>query len=288
MRYAILTNPVSGSMTVDQKRRALAPAAEILDARIYGLDSGRTAELVQCARQLVNTCDVLVAAGGDGTFSDIINAIDTSRTPVAYLPLGTGNALHHAFSYRGKLADIAARIRRAQVRAYDLIDCDGKKRAVMASTGIDATIIRLRDAYRMRGISGFNAYMRGTLAAYFREYERVSAEVVVDGAAFEVRNLLSLMVVKQPFFGFGMKVVPNARFDGGQLHVLWINSGLLKFALGGLAAFTMGNRVGIYRPCRHVEVRLERPLALQIDGDSAWEASAFNFTVLPGALRIKC
>ena len=78
----------------------------------------------------------------------------------------------------------------------------------MASTGIDATIIRLRDAYRMRGISGFNAYMRGTLAAYFREYERVRAEVVVDGVAFEVRNLLSLMVVKQPFFGFGMKVVP--------------------------------------------------------------------------------
>lgn len=288
MRYAILTNPVSGAMTVDQKRRALAPAAEILDARIYGLDCGRAAELIQCARELANTCDVLVAAGGDGTFSDIINAIDTSRTTVAYLPLGTGNALHHAFGYRGKLADIAARIRRAQVRAYDLIDCDGKKRAVMASTGIDATIIRLRDAYRMRGISGFNAYMRGTLAAYFREYERVRAEVVVDGVAFEVRNLLSLMVVKQPFFGFGMKVVPNARFDGGQLHVLWINAGLLKFALGGLAAFTMGNRVGNYRPGRHVEVRLERPLALQIDGDSAWEASAFNFTVLPGALRIKC
>ena len=288
MRYAILTNPVSGAMTVDQKRRELAPAAEILGAKIHGLDAGGAAELIQCARELASTCDVLVAAGGDGTFSDVINAIDTSRTPVAFLPLGTGNALRHAFSYRGTLADIAARIRRAEISTFDLIDCDRKKRAFIASTGIDATVIRLRDGYRIRGISGFNAYLRGTLAAYFREYERVRAEVVVDGVAFEVRNLLSLMVVKQPFFGFGMEVVPHARFDGGQLHVLWINSGLLKFALGGLAAFTMGNRFGIYRPCRQVEVRLERPMALQIDGDSAWEASAFCFKVLPGALRIKC
>jgi diacylglycerol kinase family enzyme len=37
--------------------------------------------------------EVIVVAGGDGTFSDVINAIDTSRTPVAYLPLGSGNAM---------------------------------------------------------------------------------------------------------------------------------------------------------------------------------------------------
>ena len=252
------------------------------------MDARTSGELVQCARKLVSTCDVLVAAGGDGTFSDIINAIDTSCTPVAYLPLGTGNALRHALHYRGTLVDIAMRIRKGEIRTYDLVDCDGKKRAFMASTGIDATIIRRRDAYRTRGITGFNAYFRATFGAYFREYERVRAAVEVDGTTFEVGNLLSLMVVKQPFFGFGMKVVPKARFDGGQLHVLWINSGLLKFALGGLAAFTMGNRVGFYRTCQRVEVKLERPLALQIDGDSAWEADAFSFTVLPRILRIKC
>ncbi len=288
MRYAIITNPVSGGTNVDQKRRALAPAAEILDAEIYGLEARTAGESVQCARDLVSSCDVLVAAGGDGTFSNIINAIDTSRSPVAFLPLGTGNALRHAFHYKGTLVDIAERIKYGKIRAYDLIDCDGKKRAIMASTGIDATIIRLRDAYRTSGITGFNAYFRATLAAYFREYERVGAAISLDGADFEIPDLLSLMVVKQPFFGFGMKVVPKARFDSGQLHVLWVNAGIFKFALGGLAAFTMGNRVGIYRTCRRVEVKLERPLALQIDGDSALEADSFSFTVLPRALRIKC
>ena len=72
MRYAIITNPVSGKMTAEQKRAALAQAAEILDTEIHGLDTTTAEEFGQCARELATRCDVLVAAGGDGTFSDII------------------------------------------------------------------------------------------------------------------------------------------------------------------------------------------------------------------------
>ena len=115
MRYAIITNPVSGEMTADQKRAALAQTAEILNAGIHGLDTTTAEEFGQCARELATRCDVLVAAGGDGTFSDIINSIDTAQTPVAFLPLGTGNALRHALQYKGELADIAVRIRNGEI-----------------------------------------------------------------------------------------------------------------------------------------------------------------------------
>jgi len=75
MRYAIITNPVSGKMTVDQKRTVLAKAAEILDAKIYGLDTITTDDFSQCAHELTTHYDMLVIAGGDGTFSDIINSM---------------------------------------------------------------------------------------------------------------------------------------------------------------------------------------------------------------------
>ena len=75
MRYAIITNPASGRMTVDRKRSELAKAAQILDAQIHGLDTGSAQELAQCAQGLAARYDILVAAGGDGTFSDIINAV---------------------------------------------------------------------------------------------------------------------------------------------------------------------------------------------------------------------
>ena len=288
MRYAIITNPVSGKMTADQKRAALAQAAEILDTEIHGLDTTTAEEFGQCARELSTRCDVLVAAGGDGTFSDIINAIDTAQTPVGFLPLGTGNALRHALQYKGELADVAVRIKNSEIREYDLINCDQERRAFTSSVGIEGTIIRLRQHYRARGGTGFKTYFRAVLKSYLKNYERANAKIAVDDDTFEVRNLLTLMVVKQPYYGFGMKVVPRARFDDRQLHILCVSSGLIKTVIGGTTAFIIGNRIGEYCTGRQLRVKLDRPLVLQTDGDEGWAADSFSFTILPKALKIKC
>jgi diacylglycerol kinase family enzyme len=288
MRYSIITNPVSGTMTAEQKCAALAQAAEILDTQIHGLDTTTAEEFGQCARELASRCDVLVTAGGDGTFSDIINAIDTIQTPVGFLPLGTGNALGHALQYKGDLAEIAVRIKNSEIRQYDLINCDQKRRAFTSSVGIEGTIIRLRQHYLARGGTGFKTYFRAVLRSYFKNYQRASATITLDGDTFEVTNLLTLMVVKQPYYGFGMKVVPRARFDDRQLHILCVSSGLIKTVIGGTAAFIIGNRTGEYRTGGELSVNLDRPLVLQTDGDEGWAADSFSFTILPKALKIKC
>jgi diacylglycerol kinase (ATP) len=264
MRYAIITNPVSGKMTVDQKRTVLAKAAEILDANIYGLDTITADDFGQCARELATHCDVLVTAGGDGTFSDIINSIDTAHTT------------------------IAMRIRDGKIQEYDLINCDKKKRAFMTSIGIEGTLIRLRNQCLAQGATGFKTYLRAAFNAYFREYKRAIATITVDDATFDTENLLSLMVVKQPYYGFGMNVVPEARFYDRKLHIFCINSGLLKCTIGVVTAFTIGNRIGKYCTGQKISVQLERPLILQIDGNYAWKSDVFSFTVMPNALKIKC
>ena len=288
MNYAIITNPVSGGMTVDQKLSALAEAAEILKADIYGLDTGSAQDFSNCARDLASRCEVLVVAGGDGTLSDIINSVDTSETPIAFLPLGTGNAMRHSLKYKGSLPAITRRIRDGKIHQFDLIKCDEKKRAFIASVGIEGTIVRLWQQFRERGSSGFKAYFQATWRSYFREYKRANGIMVVDAERLEARNLLSLMVMKQPYFGFGMKVVPEARFDDGQLHIRCINSGLLKTSFGILTAFTLGNVTGQYLTAAELTVKLDRPLVLQCDGNEGWEADFFSFKILPKALKIKC
>lgn len=288
MRYSIIANPASGKMNVNQKLSTLAKAAEILEAEINGLDTVTADELGQCARELAARSDVLVIAGGDGTFSDIINSIDTTRIPVAYLPLGTGNAMRNALKYKGDLADIAMRIRGGKIREYDLINCDDKVRAFMVSVGIEGAVIRLRDQYVSRGGSGLKTYLKAVINSYFKEYNRASARIAIDGELLEVKNLLSLMVVKQPYYGFGMNVVPKARFDDRQLHIVCINTGLFKSVIGGLSAFTIGNRIGQYHTGLQVTVNLDRPLTLQYNGNEGWDAETFTFTTLSKALKIKC
>lgn len=288
MHYAIITNPVSGGMTVEQKRSALARAAEILKADIHGLDTASAEDFTNCARDLAGRCEVLVVAGGDGTLSDIINSIDTSKTPIGFLPLGTGNAMRHCLKYRGDLADIAMRLRDGSIHQFDLISCDQKRRAFIASVGIEGTIIRLWQHSRARGSAGFKAYFLATLSSYFREYKRANGIIEVDAERFEAKNILSLMIMKQPYFGFGMKVVPRARFDDGQLHIRCVNSGLLKTSFGILTAFTLGNLVGQYLTGKELSLKLDRPLVLQCDGNEGWESDSFSFRILPKALKIKC
>ena len=288
MRYAIITNPVSGQMSLGQKRAALAPAAEILKAEVHGLDTATSREFIQCARDLAGRCDVLVAAGGDGTLSDIINAVNTSRICVAYLPLGSGNAFAHALHYRGHLIDMATRILEGKIHEYDLISCDGKRRAFTASLGFEAAVLKLREQYVAKGMTGMKAYMKALCDAYFVTYKRTDATVVLDGDPFDVRNLLSLMVVKQPYYGYGLKVVPRARFDDRRLHILHTNAGLFSVCVGLATAFFIGNPIGQYRRGEHVHLAAEKPLPLQVDGSFAWQASEFSFEVLKKALRIKC
>jgi len=288
MHYAIITNPVSGGLSPGQKRSALAKAAEILDAEIYGLDTRSVQEFGQCAEQLAGRCDVLVAAGGDGTFSDLINAVDTKHQAVGFLPLGTGNALRHALRYPSDLSRAARRIKQGGIHRYDLIDCDGKKIAFTASVGIEGTVIRRWQQRRTRGGGGFKTYFLAFIDAYFRLYQRANAVIQMDQETIRIEELLSLMVVKQPYYGFGMKVVPKARFDDRKLHTLSVDSGPFMTFIGGLAAFTVGNPIGRYRTGKALKVELDRPLMLQADGNLGWEADSFSFRILPGALKLKC
>jgi len=288
MHYAIITNPVSGKMSADQKLSALAKPAEILNAEIYGLDTVTAEDFGQCARELASKCDVLVGAGGDGTLSDVINAIHPGQKIIAYLPLGSGNSMGYALGLRGTLSHMAMRIKEGRIHDYDLIDCDEKRRAFMSSVGFEGSVLRLRDQYLAQGTSGFSVNLRAVLRAYFREYSRQHAEITLDGVTFIVKDMLTLMVFKQPYYGYGMKIVPRARFDDGLLHVLSVDCGLFGSIIGAVTSFAIGNRVGQYRSGLELAVKLERPLVLQVDGNIGWKAHFFNFRVLPKALKIKC
>ena len=287
LRYTILANPASGNLSRQRRYALLKQAADLLSAEIHGLDTASAEEFSQCAREQAERCDVLAVAGGDGTFSLAINALETPSTAMAFLPFGTGNALTYALGYRGGTEAIAARIRAGRRHSCDLIDCGGRKKGFMVSLGIDGAQIHLYEKYRRRGYRGLNAHIRAGLRAYFKEYRPAGAVVTVDNVSRHVRRLTSFMVVKQPFFGKGLQAVPRARWGDGFLHTLTLASGLPGIVGGLFTGFTIGNRCGDYRRGKTAAVRSTSPLTLQVDGDAGWSADQFTFSVLEGAIRLK-
>jgi len=287
MKYAIIANPAAGPLPPHKKYVVLSHPARILRSAIFGLDTSSPDEFTDVARQLAKDMDVLVVAGGDGTFSDIINAVDLSGVILAYLPLGTGNAFKYALSYKGRLNELSRRIKTAPVRALDLVDCDSKRKGYMVSAGLEGEVIRLRDQYESRGSSGIKTYGRAVFQAYFRHFKRNSAKIVTDETTISAENILSIMVMKQPYYGAGMQIMPRAKFDDGLLHMKIINSGLAKSVLSGLGSFLSGSELGDYRTAKKMTVHFEHPLWLQIDGNSGWHSKTFCFSVLSQCLWIK-
>jgi len=286
MKYAIITNPSSGEMSAKKKREEIEKASRILHAPVYGFETNSREEFVDLAKKISADCDVLVVGGGDGTFSDVINAIDLPSNKIAFLPLGSGNALRNALGLEGTISEISRTILAGRVHNYDLIECSSRRLAFMVSVGIEGVVVRLREKYLDVGIKGLQSYLIPTLDAYMRNYKRVSASVAIDGVKFGVEDLMSIMVVKQPFFGYKMKVVPNARFDDGKLHVMVINSSFAELLFGAVSSFTIGNLIGDYYTGEDVFVETDEELYIQIDGNVGWKAESFEFKIRKGILKV--
>jgi diacylglycerol kinase (ATP) len=288
MRFGMIVNPIAGTTNAARKAHALQAVMEVLgDCEMCGLDTRSREEFMQCATELARRVEVLIVVGGDGTFSDAINALD-NNTVFSFLPYGSGCALRYALDLPPQLTRAAKRIKEGQLHSYDLILCDGSRKAFMASVGLEADILHRREALRESGINGPPAYAMAMFGSFFTELERTDMTLTVDGEQLHVPNAVTAIVTKIPYYGYKMKVVPNAVFDDGFLHLLAINSGWAEIVGGMANAFLYENKLGLYRRAREIHIRTQRERYAQLDGNIYRKGTAFQFKVLPQALRMWC
>ena len=284
----MIVNPTAGPTNVERKRRTLEAVKKVLgECEIRGLDTRSREEFMQCATELAREVEVLIVAGGDGTFSDAINALD-SHTVLSFLPFGSGCALQYALDLPPQLTRAAKRIKEGQLRLYDLILCDESRKAFMASIGLEADILHRRESLRESGITGPLAYAMATLGSFFTELERTDMTIAVDDETLVVPNAVTAIITKIPYYGYKMRVVPNAVFDDGYLHLLAVNSGWAEIVGGMANAFLYENKLGVYRKAREIRITMERERYAQLDGSIYRKGTTFHFRVLPQELRMWC
>jgi diacylglycerol kinase family enzyme len=227
-----------------------------------------------------------VVAGGDGTLSDIMNTVDPSIV-LAYLPMGSGNAWRNTLGLPRSTQKAAQQVKHGKVRSIDLILVDEQRKGLLASVGFEGHALMEREKLLEQGVSGFDAYFRATAKSIFGGYKGEDATVEVENGSMRVRNALTLIVTKTPYYGYGLKVLPKAKLDDGLLHVLLISGQPVATISGIVTSLLGGNLFGEYVTCKAANITTDEQLHLQVDGTLVRKGTRFSFQVLPGALKIR-
>lgn len=284
--FAIL-NPAAGG----GRRRGLARglAAEFGAVGI-SLQIARTESPGDAACLAAHAVDeghrTIIAVGGDGTANEVANGIIGSRATLALYPTGRGNDLARGLGYPRRRRDLARFIAVAAPRTIDVGEVNGRLFLNSAGVGIDG-YAAARVAASSRLVGDRLGYLAGSLLA-IAAYRPQAMEVRIDGES-QIGRFLAVVASNGAFFGRGMRPAPRAQMDDGYLDVT-LAGDLGRWdslmALGRLYRGTHENGTTITtRRAREVDVELERPLPMQLDGEPR-RADRLAIRVRPAALAV--
>jgi len=234
----------------------------------------------------------VVAAGGDGTVSAVINEL-SADVPLAVLPLGNENLFAGAFGFEddpGALAGAVARGTRQRIDLGRAHTTAGRRLfTLMLSAGFDADVVHRFTRWRTAGgaprRAGRAAYVR-PLAAALWSYPHAAITLTADGVAVDGSHCT---VANLPDYALDMRLAPEARADDGLLDwTVLSRSGRVALAGYALAVARARHTQQAHVPvgrARKLTLRSAGPVPVQIDGDP-WGFTPVEVEVMPAALSV--
>lgn len=250
--------------------------------------------------------EVVVAAGGDGTVREVVQAIMQARTPpaLAIIPLGTGNTVARSFGLRswrrrGRAAiDVAiGAALHGSERRIDLGQVDERYFIGSFAVGMDADILRSRNRYhdkvRPRALRGYPLYLWSCAMNLLRRHGG-KAQLCVDGTACTAR-IYNVLVTNTPIYAGEFRFDAAAQADDGCLDLLQFSGAVdyvrrYSFAWVRHLRYSRGHAVAPapqLQRVRAVDIEIEVPVPAQLDGEELAPASRYRVRVIPQALRIR-
>jgi diacylglycerol kinase (ATP) len=187
-RAVLIYNPVARGLVRRQdslQRTIGALARQDIKAELVAT-TGPGSASGQVKRAIEDGCDLVLAAGGDGTINEVANGMLQTGVPLGILPGGTANVLAREMGMSTHPDRVASQLRTMKVRsiATGNIKLEGSARRgflCMAGAGLDADVIS-RLNLDLKAAAGKLAYYVSGFAQVLRYLPEF--EVIVDGASY--------------------------------------------------------------------------------------------------------
>jgi YegS/Rv2252/BmrU family lipid kinase len=233
----------------------------------------------------------IVAVGGDGTWSNVGNAILRSGVPVALglVPGGTGCDLAKTLGIPPRDVGACCRIvLDGETRAIDVGRIEDKHFLNIAGFGYDVAV--LEDSWNVAYLEGGALYLYCALRQ-LGSYRGFSLETEVDGRPLGRSDMLMVIVANARIFGGGFRVAPHADIEDGKLDAIAFGNMGFAGRVSALVRLLRGTHVRHPRvtaaAAKHLVYRFEAPPAYETDGE--WNQARSSEVVVeavPRALRV--
>jgi diacylglycerol kinase (ATP) len=233
----------------------------------------------------------IVAVGGDGTWSNVANAILRSgeAASLGLIPAGTGCDLAKSLGIPPRdLSRCAAILQAGHTRLLDVGRIEDRYFLNVAGFGFDIAVIE--DSWTVTYLGGDLLYLYCALRQLYR-FPGFPVEISVDGGDFRRQDLLMLILANGRIFGGGFKIAPGADFGDGVLDGVAFGNMPLHRRLAIMVQLLRGTHGGsrdvTTSRARTYRLRFSSPPAYETDGEwNRARAAELQIECVPQALRV--
>ncbi|HZM20412.1 MAG TPA: diacylglycerol kinase family protein [Anaerolineales bacterium] len=272
LKTFIVVNPVAGVTQPEAVREKIESAlqAREIPFEIYetlGNDNFR--QIIRNAIQ--QGVKLVIAAGGDGTLSGVVDGLVDTQIPLLILPTGTWNALAQALDIPLQIdAAIDLLFQDHRIQTIDAMQVDKNYFVLSISAGVGSRTLEDVKREEKRRFGRFADLRAGIV--HLLEFRSYIFEVKIDSKITRYRAS-ELMVANSSILGLKMlKLDPEIRMDDGKLNVCRIYANSINEYLRLAASMFRGEQQPSWNllcveALREVEIHCREKLPVQGDGE---------------------
>lgn len=285
--YLFIINPSSGT-SIGQDPEKISKAitdfvkSQGAEAEIMFTEGRRHATALVKENLGKEDWKAIVAVGGDGTVNEVAKALVNRSTPLAILPLGSGNGLARHLGLPLTLEASLKRLFAGSIHTIDSAELNGIPFFCTAGMGFDAYVGHLFSQQHSRGLA---TYVSVSLKSYWN-YKPQSFRL--NGQPIEV---FSLSFANAGQFGNNAWVAPQASLTDGFIDICtikpfpkWYGSNLTY----KLFSKTLKPSAYVsYQLAEDAVVEADKPPMIHYDGEPLQlDTTRIEIRIKPKSLRV--
>lgn len=246
-------------------------------------------EAIRIAEDSVNSYDIIVAVGGDGTINEVaIGLVNKGKGVLGIIPGGTGNDMAKSLGISMDPMEALEQLCNGKKNKIDIGDVNNFIFFNIASIGFDAEVTK--NTIILKNIIKSKFSYAISVIYSLISFKKKKIQINIDGKVINEEVIL-VAVGNGKYYGSGMKILPDAKVDDGYLDICIVsNIGKIKLLFLFPSIFK-GNHikhtkyVKMYRG-KNIKINSIEEFYLNIDGEINSKVTDIVFNVKDTKLNV--